>query len=203
MQENGKKRFRQQQQFWLDLNKSDEVALSQQIALLKAYREFVTTVRQGIALVLALRQGDLSLLDELFPKAVDEIFQAGVNSVAGKADDGGVGEKLETLTTMVSGLSSVVTPSAPEPVMVSGNLKSLSGSSDLPPAPDVHDDLADLLEVKDVAPEAESGAAQNLINSMLRSQQAKSDKPAKPSKTVKRQRQPLEELLEIKTVGSA
>ena len=204
MRQNGKKRFRQQQQFWLDLNKPDEAALSQEIARLKADREFVATVRQGIALVVALRQGDLSLLDEMFPQAVDEIFQAGVDSVGPGVADGGVEEKLTELTTIVSGLSSTLEASpAPKPVMVSGNLRSLSGANEPPPGPEDDDDLADLLEVKDAPLETGSTVAQNLVNSMLRSRQIKSDKPAKPSKAVKRERQSPEDLIEVRSVGSA
>jgi hypothetical protein len=198
------KRFRQQQQFWLDLKKPEEAALSQEIARLKADREFVATVRQGIALVASLRQGDLSLLDEMFPQAVDEIFQAGVDSVAAKSSDSGVEEKLTALASMVEGLSSVPNAhSGPNPLMVSGNLRSLAGSDKPLPIPQDDDGLADLLQVKDVSSESGGGAGQNLINSMLRMQQVKSDKPAKPSKSVKRERQSLEDMLEIEIVDNA
>jgi hypothetical protein len=204
MDRNEKKRFREQQQFWLDLNKPEEAALSQTIVQLKADREFASTVRQGIVLIVALRGGDLSLLDEMFPQVVDEIFQAGADSVEAKVIDSGVEEKLSTLTTMVSGLSSTLEASpVPKPVMVNGNLRSLAGMREPLPGPEDHDDLADLLEVKNAAPEAGGVAAQNLINSMLRSQQIKSDRPVKPSKAVKRERHSLEELIEVRAVDSS
>lgn len=211
MNRSGKKRFREQQQFWLDLKKPEQATLSQTIAQLKADREFSSTVRQGIALVVALGQGDLSLLDEMFPQAVDEIFQAGVDSVEAEANGNDIaetnvldwGEKLTALTTMVEGLSSApVAHSRLKPMMVNGNLKGLAGSSKPLPGPEDDDDLAHLLDVKDTSTKDTGVATRNFLNSLTGLQNMKSGKPAKPSKMAKKERQSLEDLLEVRTVRS-
>jgi hypothetical protein len=192
MKRSRRKRFREQQQFWLDLNKPEDAALSKKIAQLKANREFSSTVRQGITLVMALREGDLTLLDEMFPQAVDEIFQSGVDSVGTKVDGTDVEEKLTALTTMVKRLSaSSIGNSESKPLLVSGNLKALAGSNQ---------PQDDLLEVKDVLSKNGNVAAQNLINSMLRSKEVKSDAASRPSKKVKGTQQSMEDLIEVKSL---
>jgi hypothetical protein len=70
-------RFRLRFPFWLDLNKPDEAALADTIALLKEERTFVKTVRDGIRLVVDLRAGRLDVLFELFPWA-KEVLQTPV-----------------------------------------------------------------------------------------------------------------------------
>jgi hypothetical protein len=192
MQKKSKKRFREQQQFWLNLNKPEEAALSEQIAQLKADREFVSTVRQGIVLVIALRQGDLSLLDEMFPQMVDRIFQSGVESTSDKD----VEEKLTALTTIVKELSvSPKADSGPKPLMISGNLKSLAGSSQPTNYQIGDNNVDDLLDIKEVSSQKGNTAGENLINSMLRSTTIKSDKASRPSRMAKKKQQ--DNLIEI------
>ena len=68
--------------------------------------------------------------------------------------------------------------------MVSGNLgglKPIAGADKALPPPDAHDNLADLLDIKDAVPSSVN-PGQNLINSMLRMQAVKSPKSDKPSK---------------------
>ena len=60
-------RFRLRFTFWLDMLKSDEHELADQIEVLKQERSFVSTVRDGIRLVTSLREGKLDVLFELFP----------------------------------------------------------------------------------------------------------------------------------------
>lgn len=60
-------RFRLKFMFWLDVRKSDEYSLSEQIDNLKQERSFVKTIRDGIRLVVDLRAGRLDVLAELFP----------------------------------------------------------------------------------------------------------------------------------------
>jgi hypothetical protein len=185
MKQNRIKRFREQQQFWLDLNKPDEAALSKKIAKLKEDREFASTVRQGLVLMMALRQGDISVLDEMFPQIADEIFQAGVDST--KVDSNTVEEKLTALAAMVKQLSvSPKADSGPKPLLVSGNLKSSQ--------PTIHQD--DFLEIKQGSSQKGNAAAENLINSLLRSTTIKSDKTSRPSK--KKQQDNLIEIVEGK-----
>jgi hypothetical protein len=183
-------RFRLRYTFWLDLNKSEEKDIAEKIEELKAQRSFAKTVRDGIRLIWDMSQGRTDVLLELFPW-IAEHFQ-GV-AVAGLTAD-----QVREIVRRETSENAV-----PSPMLVSGNLKSLVGSDKPLPGPDDHDDLAGLLEVKNVALEADSVVAQNLINSMLRSQHIKSDRPAKPSKLVKRERQSPEDLLEVRAIGSA
>lgn len=61
------KRFRLKFMFWLDLSKSDEADLADDIAILKEQRLFSQTLRDGIRLICQLRAGRTDLLFELFP----------------------------------------------------------------------------------------------------------------------------------------
>jgi hypothetical protein len=163
-------------------------------------------------LVVSLTQGDTSVLEQHFPQVVERIYQAGVEAAKDEFSFE-VTDRLDELAATVRQLEAGTVLALPAvtdpqeqgtaPMLVSGNLKSLAGSGSPLPVPEVNDDLGDLLEVKDISSESGGGAAQNLINSALRSQQITSNRPTKPSKAAKRHRQPLEDLLEIKTVGSA
>ena len=53
--------------FWLDLKKSPEEALSDEIELLKNKRSFAKTIRDGLRLMIDLREGRVDVLRELFP----------------------------------------------------------------------------------------------------------------------------------------
>jgi hypothetical protein len=205
-------RFRLRFHFWLDMNKPEEAALAETIGELKSCRSFAQAVRQGIRLVVSLAQGDISVLELLFPQVVEGIYMAGVEAAKDEFRFE-VTDRLDELAASVrqleaGGLKALPAATDPQtssvaPMLVSGNLKSLAGSSQPLPGPPDHDDLADLLEVKDVSSEGGGVAAQNLINSMLAMQSTKSDKPAKPSKAAKRERRSLDDLLEVRVVGSA
>lgn len=52
---------------WLDIEKEDERLLLGMIDTLKKKRSFVSTVRDGIRLMVDLRAGNLNVLYELFP----------------------------------------------------------------------------------------------------------------------------------------
>lgn len=53
--------------FWLDIKKSDEEKLSDDIELLKNKRSFAKAIRDGLRLILSLREGSVDVLLELFP----------------------------------------------------------------------------------------------------------------------------------------
>lgn len=53
--------------FWLDMFKSEEAAIADQVEILKNKRSFTQTIRDGIRLVCDLRNGKLDVLFELFP----------------------------------------------------------------------------------------------------------------------------------------
>jgi hypothetical protein len=182
--------------FWLDLRKPEEEDLAYLIVDLKRQRSFAKTVRDGIWLVWDLSQGKTDALLELFPWVAGHFQgEAGGNELT--ADQVREIVRLEAGEVAADPEISGVTPT-----LVSGNLKSLAGSNKPLPGPDDHDGLADLLEVKDASSKDGGGAAQNLINSMLAMQSAKSDKPVKPSKSVKKERQSPEDMLAIRATGS-
>jgi hypothetical protein len=53
--------------FWLDMKHIDQQWIAEVVAELRKRRQLARTIREGIALVVTLRQGDLSVLDDLFP----------------------------------------------------------------------------------------------------------------------------------------
>ena len=194
--------------FWLDLRKPEEEEIAYQIVELKEKRVFVDTVRKGIRLMISLVLGRTDVLEELFPFVVERLREEGRAEAEGRGSQ--VQARLQAQIDRLEGLLAeqwsrgqvAAADDEVKPLLVSGNLKSLVGSNKSLPSPEDHDDLADLLEVKNVSSEGGGIASQNLINSMLAMQSVKSDKSAKPSKSVKLKRQSLDDLLEVKTVGS-
>ena len=201
-------RFRLRFHFWLDMNKPEEAALAETIGELKSCRSFAQAVRQGIRLVVSLAQGDVSVLEALFPQVVEDIYQAGVEAARDEYS-AEVTDRLEELAASVrqlevSGVKAL--PAATDagasgaaPALVSGNLGALAGSNPLPPLSD--DDIMAGLEVKD-ADRSEVNATQNFINSLMALQSVTSPKSDKPSKSVKRERQSLDDLIKVKAAGS-
>lgn len=68
-----KQRFRLQYKFWLDVNNLQEQQLADQIEALKQGRVFSQVVRNGIALIVDLWNGNIDVLLSLFPW-VEEAF---------------------------------------------------------------------------------------------------------------------------------
>ena len=60
-------RHRQMVKFWLDMKHADQQWIAEVVENLRKHRQLARTIREGIALVVTLRQGDFSVLDELFP----------------------------------------------------------------------------------------------------------------------------------------
>jgi hypothetical protein len=67
------KRFRLKFMFWLDMNKSDEAELAEEIESLKEQRLFTETLRDGIRLICDLRAGRTDRLFAMFPWLTAEI----------------------------------------------------------------------------------------------------------------------------------
>lgn|SRR5690606_658245 len=67
------KRFRLKFMFWLDMNKSDEAELAEEIEFLKEQRLFSETLRDGIRLICDLRAGRTDRLFAMFPWLISEI----------------------------------------------------------------------------------------------------------------------------------
>lgn len=73
------KPFRERFNFWLDLSKQVEYDLADAIHQLKHTRQFASTVRDGLRLILTLRLGDTSVLESLFPGIVKQLVAANTN----------------------------------------------------------------------------------------------------------------------------
>ncbi len=67
------KRYRLRFQFWLNVWNDDDMAVCEQIQLLKNERSFTQVVRDGIRLICDLRQGRVDVLKELFPDVVAKL----------------------------------------------------------------------------------------------------------------------------------
>lgn len=65
--------FRKRFVFWLDIQREDENRLAEIIENLKERRSFVKTIRDGIRLIVDLRQGNTDVLFELFPWLQDRL----------------------------------------------------------------------------------------------------------------------------------
>lgn len=66
-------RYRVMHKFWLDVTRDDEDHLDEYIHSLKLKRRFTQTVRDGLRLIRSLRNGDVSVLLELFPWITDRL----------------------------------------------------------------------------------------------------------------------------------
>lgn len=100
------KSFREGFKFWLDLNKQVEADLADAIFQLKRTRQFASTIRDALRLILTLRLGDVSVLEALFPGIVKQLVAANTNHEL--AD---LRRELSDLRERVA-TSAVVTPAA-------------------------------------------------------------------------------------------
>ncbi len=60
-------RQRKMVKFWLDLANVEQQWIAEVVEELRKRRQLTRTIREGISLVVTLRQGDFSVLDDLFP----------------------------------------------------------------------------------------------------------------------------------------
>jgi hypothetical protein len=146
-------RYRLRFTFWLDMVKPEEHALADNIELLKNEKSFAKTVRDGIRLIIDLRNGKTDTLFELFPWVKDKLLQ-------GAPEQNSLHLQLERLERLImQSKDTLHTPSIQSP-------KTLNVPKfDLPTFDD--DDLDTVVLTKDVS----SQSAQNFINSMLALQQ--------------------------------
>jgi hypothetical protein len=129
--------------FWLNTTNEEESLLADTISTLKKERSFARTIRQGIQLIVALRQRDTSLLFELFPWLKDELVPADIP--ANKRHDDSLRDQLKRLETLIVQQGSVpmegtrTLQTTLSPVSV-GNAKTIAGAVDLA-APDLDFDF--------------------------------------------------------------
>jgi len=94
----GTSRRQIQCRFNLDLNKEDEHQLHEMIRSLKKKRSFMGVIRDGIHLILDLRQGQTDVLRELFPW----VFEQAVLINDGASSEGALQRQLEELKLLIS-----------------------------------------------------------------------------------------------------
>ena len=61
--------------FWLNMDKDEEEKIADQIEILKNQRQFTATIRDGIQLIMSLRNGNLDVLFDLFPWIQPEMIK--------------------------------------------------------------------------------------------------------------------------------
>lgn len=174
------KRNRLQFIFWLDIDKQSDLTVIKDIQELKKERSFTQTIRDGVRLIRDLRQGNLTVLFELFPWAKAE-FVAGVVAQQETA----IQKELQKLQELIEqGANTLGTSSRPHQVQETpDNLPSIfteekvanpseardnfaNGMGDLfaDDDDDLFDDDDDLVVIKK---DTSTNASQNLINSLM------------------------------------
>lgn len=78
------KRTRLQLRFWLDVTKTEEDQLAEQVASLKKNRQFADYVRNGLRLMLSLAAGEVDVLIELFPWILEKFNGQAVQVASSK-----------------------------------------------------------------------------------------------------------------------
>lgn len=106
------KGFRLQFKFWLDAEKADELELAETIEELKSERSFARTVRDGIRLIVALREKDVSVLHELFPWTADT-----VDTPKKPSDSGQGGSELKALRNEIANLRQSMLQAPTQPII--------------------------------------------------------------------------------------
>lgn len=153
-------RYRLRFTFWLDMLKSDEREIADEIELLKNERGFAKTIRDGIRLICDLRKGRVDVLFELFPWVKAE-FIAGVQSQE-TAGEKALREQLKRIEQQL--LQQGNTPlQLPSSTSQTGPKALAVPQFDAP----VYDDKDDLVVKKDTS----TASAQNFLNSMMGLQQ--------------------------------
>jgi len=85
-----KKRWQLKIEAWLDGNKSEQLALYEDIAELKKERSFSRAFRQGIRLWLSLKNRDVSVLLELFPWVKEALQNKNKDTSSNTSDNEGI-----------------------------------------------------------------------------------------------------------------
>lgn len=152
-----KKSYRLQFNFWLDMEKPAEEIIADMIEVLKNKRQFAKTIRDGIRLIVDLRNGNTSVLLELFPHLRLQEMQAQPDRVGGDVE----------LKNAILNLRDTIADSQSIKTIQSG-IQSLNKPA--LQAPTFDDDDLDLeLEVRKDMTKSNSG--QNFINSLMALQQ--------------------------------
>jgi len=86
-----KPRFAKQFIFWLNLEDDKEYEIAQSVADLKNRKQFSSTIRNGIRLIVDLSKGQTKVLKELYPNIVETLLEQNrENSNDNSANGGGI-----------------------------------------------------------------------------------------------------------------
>ncbi len=148
-----RKRFRLQYKFWLDVNNPQEQQLAEQIEGLKQGRIFSQVVRDGIALIVDLWNGNIDVLLALFPW-VEEAFYKRFSERQPSAD--------YTLQEQLTRLERLLLEQGNTPMIASnGGPKPLAVTAPTKPINDEDDDI--IVPIKKA--KSSGTSAQNFLNS--------------------------------------
>ena len=92
----GQDSYRVMHKFWLDVAKSDQHALAQELALRKQERRYSAAIRDGLRLLFTLEQGNTDELERQFPGIVQLLQQHPPDGNGGNGG-GDVLERIEQL----------------------------------------------------------------------------------------------------------
>ncbi len=125
------RRVRRQYKFWLNLVSDHEYAIAEQIEFLKRSRLFVGAVRDGLRLLISLRQGRADVLRELFPNIEEILGLSKIEPPPSSTPDNDIRGELEELKLLIRGRIDGYLP--PSDIVAAPPLKPYRG--DLPPKP--------------------------------------------------------------------
>lgn len=160
------KSYRLMYRFWLDMGKTNEEAIADQIELLKNERSFTQTIRDGIRLIVDLRQGNTDVLFELFPLIREKLQTTASGSNGGNGVTKRDIERLEGLILQhgTPPNTAIMQPAGVKPL---GGVKSLGGVKPLGAGklPPIEED-GFTLTAKKASHKGSSNAAANFLASL-------------------------------------
>lgn len=158
-------RFRLKFMFWLDANKPDEYLLTEVIDELKQERSFSRTIRDGIRLIVSLRQRRTDVLFSMFPWLQEEI-PASVHSMPITSNGGELQDQLQRIEKLIlqTGTGHSAVTSETTEIGGLGNAKALSGMQFATPVFDDEDDDDIIL---DIQKDSSNNSVNNFLNSLM------------------------------------
>jgi hypothetical protein len=149
--------------FWMNLNNDEDRTVAEMIHSLKKERSFARTIRQGIRLIVSLRQRDTSVLFELFPWLKDELSIGELPANQRRDDSLRIQlKRLEELIVQQGGMATERGSTVRLEAVGTGNPKPLRGTEKVSSVPvDVDMDI----EIK-VDEDAGARSSENLLRSL-------------------------------------
>lgn len=111
--------YRKRFNFWLNILDDSDMAVAEHIQFLKNERSFTQSIRDGIRLVMDLRQGRVDVLKELFPDIVTKLSSNATPPTSGGGDWRREIEMLkQAVLSQADGLINTPTNGAPKTMQV-------------------------------------------------------------------------------------